>query len=100
LYRWTQRRTDSSCRPIWAAQVVALNCPEAIRYKAWKRSRLRGCASRSEARRKSSTVCPHFAVSTLIMGLLRSGAWSRRLLAPILSRRPATETPGLIRIAV
>ena len=28
-----------------AAQVVALNCPEAIRYNAWNRSRVRACAA-------------------------------------------------------
>jgi hypothetical protein len=100
LYRWTHLRTVSSCRPMWAAQAVALNRPEAIRYKAWKRSRLRGCASLSEARRKSSSVCRHFAISTLIIGLLRAGSWSGRSLTAILPLRPATETPGLIRIGV
>src|SRR5262245_49987668 len=100
LYRWTQRRTVSSCRPRWAAQAVALSWPEAIRYSAWKRSRLRGCAACSEARRKSSSVCCHFAISTLIIGLLRAGSWSGRSLTPMLRRRPATETPDLILIAV
>src|SRR3954452_5773584 len=49
---------------MWAAQVVALKCPEAIRYNAWKRSRLRRCVVCTEARRKSSRVWPHLAIST------------------------------------
>jgi hypothetical protein len=65
---------------MWAAQVVALSWPEAIRYKAWKRSRLRGWASLREARRKSSTACPHLARSTLSIGPLRAGSWSGRSL--------------------
>src|SRR5262249_33695526 len=52
------------------------------------------------ARRKSSTVCCHFAVSTLIIRLLRAGLWSGQLLPPILSLPCATETPGFILIAV
>src|SRR5262249_12978178 len=73
LYRWPQPRTVSSWRPMWAAQVVALNRPEAIRYKAWNRSRLRRCGVSSEARRKSSSSWPHLDISTRIMG--RTPGW-------------------------
>jgi len=79
---------------MWAAQAVALNWPEAIRYNAWKRSRLRGWASCSEARRKSSTVCRHFAVWTSIIRLPRARSWVGRSLTLILTLCPATETPG------
>src|SRR5215813_6153666 len=58
---------------MWAAQVVALKCPEAIRYNAWKRSRLRRCVVCTEARRKSSRLWPHLARSTWTIGLLPDG---------------------------
>src|SRR6476620_9140554 len=60
---------------MWAAQVVALNCPEAIRYRAWNRSRVRRCGSRTEASRRSASVWPHLAMSTQIIGRLRGGGW-------------------------
>jgi len=48
---------------MWAARVVALNCPEAIRYRAWRRSRHRGCVALIEAWRRSLGVWPHLANS-------------------------------------
>src|SRR5262249_35498867 len=56
---------------MWAAQAVALRRPEAIRYRAWKRSRLRGWAACREARRKSSRLWPQRAICTRTIGLLR-----------------------------
>src|SRR6516165_6282212 len=58
---------------MWAAQVVALKSPEAIRYNAWKRSRLRRCVVCTEARRKSSRLWPHLAISTRTIGRLPDG---------------------------
>src|SRR4051812_34090814 len=60
---------------MWAAQVVALNRPEAIRYRAWNRSRVRRCGAPTEASRRSSSVWPHVAISTRIIGRLRGGGW-------------------------
>src|SRR5689334_1397642 len=68
---------------MWAAQAVALKRPEAIRYRAWKRSRLRACGASTEARRKSSGVWPHLAQST-------------RTITPLLVRATPRTTVGVM----
>src|SRR5215210_4995287 len=85
---------------MWAAQVVALNRPEAIRYNAWKRSRLRRCDICTEARRKSSRAWPHLAISTRTIGRLPGGDELGCSLPRSYPNIPGTKTPGLNQIEV
>src|SRR5690606_28386800 len=62
-----------------AAHCVAFVWPAPISYNARNRSRVRGCSASTDSRRKSASVCPHFAGS------------GRTILPPLCSLQPYEE---------
>lgn len=66
-----------------------MNWPAAMKYRAWKRSRVRGWDAPTEVRRKSSGVWPHLAVSTRTIGFLpaHEGKQPRLCYPPAVERK-------------